>query len=284
MGEIWGPEVVPPRNVLRGLALAGSCTARRPTSQRLRSGSRSDGWAGTAGVHFHSHQTGVRPDLRSSGIGFALKMAQRDICRQHGIDEMRWTYDPLLAANAAFNLGRLGARPIVVPPELLRREGGCVQHRRHDRPARGVLAASTRALGREPGRDRRVRPVAGVGIARAAPLRRSTRSPARRSRSRRATTSSASRIPVVAAAWRIAVASALADTFAAGLGIVGFRANGYLIGEALMRIDAIEIVRVSMPLVRPFRTSFGTQHHREVLLVHVLTDVGRRMGRGRGAR
>ena len=28
-----------------------------------------------------------------------------------------------------------------------------------------------------------------------------------------------------------------------------------------------------MPLVRPFRTSFGSQHVRDVLLVHVITDV-----------
>lgn len=41
-----------------------------------------------------------------------------------------------------------------------------------------------------------------------------------------------------------------------------------------MRIDAVELVRVAMPLVRPFRTSFGEQRTRDVLLVHVHTDVG----------
>ncbi|MEX1163160.1 MAG: o-succinylbenzoate synthase [Nitriliruptor sp.] len=34
-------------------------------------------------------------------------------------------------------------------------------------------------------------------------------------------------------------------------------------------LDHVELVRVAMPLVRPFRTSFGTQTARDVLLVHV---------------
>ncbi|CAB4537324.1 MAG: o-succinylbenzoate synthase [Actinobacteria bacterium] len=45
-----------------------------------------------------------------------------------------------------------------------------------------------------------------------------------------------------------------------------------------MRIEAVELVRVAMPLVRPFRTSFGVQHARDVLLVHVMTDVGEGWG------
>lgn len=34
-------------------------------------------------------------------------------------------------------------------------------------------------------------------------------------------------------------------------------------------IDHVELVRVRLPLVRPFRTSFGVQHERDALLVHV---------------
>lgn len=41
-----------------------------------------------------------------------------------------------------------------------------------------------------------------------------------------------------------------------------------------MRIDAVELHRVGMPLVRPFETSFGVQTARAVLLVRVRTDVG----------
>ena len=38
-----------------------------------------------------------------------------------------------------------------------------------------------------------------------------------------------------------------------------------------MKIESVELRRVSMPLVSPFRTSFGTQHDRDVLLVRVRT-------------
>jgi O-succinylbenzoate synthase len=41
-----------------------------------------------------------------------------------------------------------------------------------------------------------------------------------------------------------------------------------------MTIEAVELHRVGMPLVRPFVTSFGRQTARDVLLVHVLTTSG----------
>ncbi|NYD66982.1 o-succinylbenzoate synthase [Agromyces atrinae] len=41
-----------------------------------------------------------------------------------------------------------------------------------------------------------------------------------------------------------------------------------------MRLEAIELHRVALPLVRPFETSFGRETERDVLLVHVRTDAG----------
>lgn len=43
-------------------------------------------------------------------------------------------------------------------------------------------------------------------------------------------------------------------------------------GAAGVRLRGVELRRVRMPLVAPFRTSFGTQHERDVLLVRVVTD------------
>ena len=37
-----------------------------------------------------------------------------------------------------------------------------------------------------------------------------------------------------------------------------------------MRLDAVELVRLRLPLVAPFRTSLGTEHDRDILLVHVV--------------
>jgi O-succinylbenzoate synthase len=41
-----------------------------------------------------------------------------------------------------------------------------------------------------------------------------------------------------------------------------------------MSIEAVEIHRIVMPLIRPFETSFGRETARDVLLVRVRTDVG----------
>jgi O-succinylbenzoate synthase len=45
-----------------------------------------------------------------------------------------------------------------------------------------------------------------------------------------------------------------------------------------VRIEAVELLRVHLPLVRAFRTSFGTETTREALIVHVLTDAGEGWG------
>lgn len=45
-----------------------------------------------------------------------------------------------------------------------------------------------------------------------------------------------------------------------------------------MKLEAVELRRIAMPLVAPFRTSFGTQTARDILLVRVRTDVGEGWG------
>ncbi len=55
-----------------------------------------------------SHAAGVRAAVRRRGIGVALKNAQREYALSRGVDLMIWTYDPLMAQNAHFNVNRLG--------------------------------------------------------------------------------------------------------------------------------------------------------------------------------
>lgn len=45
-----------------------------------------------------------------------------------------------------------------------------------------------------------------------------------------------------------------------------------------MKVRGIEVRRVAMPLVLPFRTSFGVESHRDILLVRVDTDDGEGWG------
>ena len=56
----------------------------------------------------HSHITGVVDGSIGAGIGKALKHHQRAWCLRHGATTMTWTYDPLVARNAFFNIHRLG--------------------------------------------------------------------------------------------------------------------------------------------------------------------------------
>jgi predicted GNAT superfamily acetyltransferase len=46
---------------------------------------------------------------RDQGIGRQLKAFQRDAVVARGVTDMYWTYDPLVARNAHFNINRLGA-------------------------------------------------------------------------------------------------------------------------------------------------------------------------------
>jgi len=57
----------------------------------------------------HSHVAGVRGASAAKGVGTAMKFHQRAWCLDHGVSEITWTFDPLVARNAAFNVRRLGA-------------------------------------------------------------------------------------------------------------------------------------------------------------------------------
>ncbi len=62
------------------------------------------------GVLFHwSDMLALVPEARGSGLAERLKHWQADQCRAQGIREMFWTFDPLVARNAWFNLRRLKA-------------------------------------------------------------------------------------------------------------------------------------------------------------------------------
>jgi predicted GNAT superfamily acetyltransferase len=56
-----------------------------------------------------SHQMGVRPEWQSKGVGYALKLAQREAVLNQGLRLITWTYDPLESRNARLNLSKLGA-------------------------------------------------------------------------------------------------------------------------------------------------------------------------------
>src|SRR5205807_10112595 len=49
-------------------------------------------------------------------------------------------------------------------------------------------------------------------------------------------------------------------------------------GGGVMRLEAVELRRIGMPLVAPFETSFGVQSERDILLVKAITSGGEGWG------
>jgi predicted GNAT superfamily acetyltransferase len=68
-------------------------------------------------VHW-SDMLGVRAEVRDGGVGRQLKIFQRDTLRPLGVSLMYWTYDPLVARNAYFNLTQLGADIVEYVPDF----------------------------------------------------------------------------------------------------------------------------------------------------------------------
>ena len=138
--EIWGPgydEVVPVPilavTVMRGGILVGafdgpSTTGRaqgRPEPSRGTSASGSspavsmddDRMVGfvysLAGIKHGkpmqwSHMAGVLDAFRGAGVGYQLKVLQRERALAMGLDLIEWTYDPMQAMNAHLNFAKLG--------------------------------------------------------------------------------------------------------------------------------------------------------------------------------
>ncbi len=58
---------------------------------------------------FYTHMTAVAHDFQSFGIGAKLKWAQRKCALEKGVKYVKWTFQPVMARNAFFNLEKLGA-------------------------------------------------------------------------------------------------------------------------------------------------------------------------------
>jgi chorismate synthase len=108
--EIWGvgySDVVPVPifavTVKRGGILAGAFDGSRLVAFVYSIPAVKDGkttqW---------SHMLGVLDPYRSSGVGLALKLLQRERALAMDVDLVEWTYDPLQALNAHLNFSKLG--------------------------------------------------------------------------------------------------------------------------------------------------------------------------------
>jgi predicted GNAT superfamily acetyltransferase len=76
------------------------------------------GLGGNGRFKHASHMMGIHPDFQGQGIGFQLKLAQRQAVQQQGLDLITWTYDPLEVGNARLNIHKLGAVCCTYIPNL----------------------------------------------------------------------------------------------------------------------------------------------------------------------
>jgi predicted GNAT superfamily acetyltransferase len=109
MVATWGAFQLPPREVMTALAHSGNVPLGAYDGDRMIGFVL--GWAGVdgEGLHVHSHMLAALPERRHRGVGYALKLGQRAQALAQDIHVARWTFDPLVARNAWFNFGKLGA-------------------------------------------------------------------------------------------------------------------------------------------------------------------------------
>lgn len=117
--SIWGRTATPPMSLelMRAFAKAGNYVAGAFDGDRLV-GACVGFFHAPGEDALHSHIAGVASGLGGRHIGFALKLHQRSWALRRGVSEIAWTFDPLVARNAHFNLTKLGARPAEYLPNF----------------------------------------------------------------------------------------------------------------------------------------------------------------------
>ena len=96
-------------NLMRALAHSGNYVVGLYDRERMVGASIAF-FAAPAARSMHSHITGVLPGLQRRGLGRLLKQHQREWAFARDVGHITWTFDPLIARNAHFNLRVLGAR------------------------------------------------------------------------------------------------------------------------------------------------------------------------------
>lgn len=218
LAEIWGRPENPPiaTELLRAFSKSGGY---------ISGAFDGDDLVGvTVGFHaapdlqaLHSHIAGILPTVSGRSIGYAMKLHQRAWAIARGIPVIEWTFDPLVARNAYFNIQKLAA----MPAEYLTNFYGIMGDGINGEDETDRLLIRWRLL------DDEVAAAAAVGRARGvdAPTRGSisVAVPADIESLRRED-------PARAREWRTRVRAELGSALASGGRIIGFdRVEGYIV-------------------------------------------------------
>jgi predicted GNAT superfamily acetyltransferase len=118
--DIWRPPPESPlvtTELLRALTKAGNYLGGAFEGEKLV-GACVGFFGAPADGTMHSHIAGVDPSLAGRNVGFALKLHQRAWALRRGVGVIAWTFDPLVARNAYFNLAKLGATAVEYLPDF----------------------------------------------------------------------------------------------------------------------------------------------------------------------
>jgi predicted GNAT superfamily acetyltransferase len=117
--EIWQPDGSQPvsTELLRALSKAGNYVAAAFDGERLV-GAAVGFFSAPDGGALHSHIAGVSSTVAGRHVGFALKLHQRAWALRRNVSVIEWTFDPLVARNAYFNIVKLAGRPAEYLPNF----------------------------------------------------------------------------------------------------------------------------------------------------------------------
>ncbi len=106
--KTWGTRRAPDIALVQSIGYAGNTLIVAVDAEGTTVGAVLGFLGWDEGLHTHSHMAAVERSRVALGIGRAMKLYQRAVCLEQGINEIRWTYDPLVQRNAYLHLVRLG--------------------------------------------------------------------------------------------------------------------------------------------------------------------------------
>lgn len=238
---IWRADTTPPvtTGLLRALSKAGNYVAGAFAGRDLV-GACVGFFATPSEAALHSHIAGVLAGRRLRNVGLALKLHQRAWALEHGLSMIEWTFDPLVARNAHFNIVKLAADPAEYLPNFYGDMSDAINgnddsdrmlvHWRLD-----ARATADACAGRPRIWDTVADPAGGVGVALG--VSGDERPVAGRPSDEISLVAvpvdieaMRSSVPSLAREWRIAVRETLVELLGEGGQIIGFdRSRGYVV-------------------------------------------------------
>lgn len=232
--QIWRPTIQPiSAELLRAFSKAGNYVAGAYDGATLV-GASAGFFSAPAHATLHSHIAGVSgPGTAGRHIGYALKLHQRAWALGHGVATVDWTFDPLVARNAYFNIVKLGGLPAEYLPNFYgEMADGINGDDDSDRLLLRWDLTSPRAVAACAGRFEPASADGVVGLGRAdggGPLVGSTEADTVLVAVPRDVEALRLKDSGAAKAWRIAVREVLGGLLAAGGRVTGFARDGWYV-------------------------------------------------------